>query len=479
MEIIGRKKEIEELNLIYESDNPEFVALFGRRRVGKTFLINKMFSSRFSFKHTALSIINEDTDEKITTKDQLNHFKESLIKYGYSGKRTIDDWFQAFYALEELLERKANERMVVFLDELPWLDTPGSKFVNALESFWNSWANDKNIMLIVCGSANAWMTKKMLNNYGGLYNRITREIELMPFTLKECEDFLNEKNVIFSRYDIVQLYMTVGGIPFYLDKIDNRFSLPQNIDRLFFTKGASLKREFGMLFKSTFKNPNFVMDIVKLLSRKNIGYSRSEIIKELKTEDGEVISNALNALSSSGFIIKYRPLTSDRKTLLYKLIDPFCLFYLHFVDNNMSFEENMFELNYESTKINVWRGLAFENVCFNHINQIKNALKISNVSAYYYPFIYTKDGKIGSQIDLIIDRKDNIVNMCEVKFYNGEYLLSKDNYLNLITKDKTLSEFLNKRQVIRNTLITTFGLRKNEYSSSYQYCITLDDLFNE
>ena len=478
MRLIGRKREVEELTRIYESNNPEFVCVFGRRRVGKTFLINKLFSSKYSFKHTALSIINEDTNERITTIDQLNHFKESLSRYGYDGNREISNWFQAFYALEDLLEVSKDERKVVFIDELPWLDTYGSKFVNALESFWNSWANDKNIMLIICGSANAWMTKKMLNNYAGLYNRITKEVELLPFTLKECEDFFQEKNISFSRYDIIQSYMVFGGIPFYLDYIDARYSLPQNIDNIFYRRGAPLRDEFDKLFKSSFKSPELIMKIVKLLFKKSIGYSRTEIIKELNLEEGELTTNLFNALSSSGFITKYRPVTSDRKTMYYKLIDPFCLFYLNFVDNNEVFDENLFEVNYESMKIVSWRGLSFENVCFNHIHQIKEALKISAIGSVFYPFIYIVDGKIESQIDLIIDRKDNIVNLCEMKFYGDEYLLNKEDYFKLLRKGKALSNFLNKKQIIRNTLITTFGLRKNDYSSLYQYVLTINDLFH-
>ncbi|MBQ7276372.1 MAG: AAA family ATPase [Bacilli bacterium] len=478
MRLIGRKREVEELTRIFESNNPEFVCVFGRRRVGKTFLINKLFSSKYTFKHTALSIINEDTNERITTIDQLNHFKESLSRYGYDGNREISNWFQAFYALEDLLEVSKDERKVVFIDELPWLDTYGSKFVNALESFWNSWANDKNIMLIICGSANAWMTKKMLNNYAGLYNRITKEVELLPFTLKECEEFFQEKNISFSRYDIIQSYMVFGGIPFYLDYIDARYSLPQNIDNIFYRRGAPLRDEFNKLFKSSFKSPELIMKIVKLLFKKSIGYSRTEIIKELNLEEGELTTNLFNALSSSGFITKYRPVTSDRKTMYYKLIDPFCLFYLNFVDNNEVFDENLFEVNYESMKIVSWRGLSFENVCFNHIHQIKEALKISAIGSVFYPFIYIVDGKIESQIDLIIDRKDNIVNLCEMKFYGDEYLLNKEDYFKLLRKGKALSNFLNKKQIIRNTLITTFGLRKNDYSSLYQYVLTINDLFH-
>lgn len=477
MKLIGRIEEGKELNRLYESDSPEFIAVFGRRRVGKTFLINELFSTRFSFKFTALSPIDENSETKITTKDQLKHFKEALHRYGYTGKRRILDWFDAFYALEEMLEIYENERMVVFIDELPWLDSKGSKFVSALEMFWNSWGNCHNLMLIICGSANSWMTKKILNNYGGLYNRITYEIELYPFTLKECESFFKERNINLSRYDITQTYMVLGGIPYYLERIEGRLSFAQNIDRLFFKKTALLKREFDNLFKSTFKNYELISKIVRLLFKKSIGYTRSEIASLLNLEDGEALGNAFNAITSSGFVIKYRPLIGKEKKLYYKLVDPFCLFYLRFIDGNTSFDEHMFERNYSSQKVSTWRGLMFENICFKHIEQIKNALNIKIVSSETYPFIFFNEGKIESQIDLIIDRKDNIVNLCEAKFYCGEYLLTKDDYLKLIHKNELVSLSVNKRKVVSNVLITTFALKKNEYSSIYNNVVTLDDLF--
>ena len=477
MKIIGRKREIEEFREIYESDKPEFVALFGRRRVGKTFLVNELFSQRFAFKHTALSVVEDESGKKVTNTDQLNHFAESLKRYGYKGNRTIDNWFQAFYALEDLLEESTRERLVVFIDELPWLDMRGSKFASALEAFWNSWANNKNIVFIICGSASAWITKKMLNSYGGLYNRITREIELHQFSLQECSDYFQEKNIRFSRYDVVQLYMALGGVPYYLEKIDGRLSVYQNIDALFFAKNAPLKGEFSKLFKSTFKHPELIIEIIRLLSEKSIGFTREEISQKLSISEGGESSDAFNALISSGFIIKYRPLLANRKSQYYKLIDPFCLFYLLFVENDRSFDPNMFERNHDSPKIVSWRGLAFENVCFNHIEEIKKALQISVISSEQYPYIFYKDGKTVAQIDLIIDRKDEIVNLCEMKFYSDEYELDKQSYLNLVRKDKTLSQYIRKKQIIRNTLITTFGIVKNEFSSLFNYVLTLDDLF--
>lgn len=477
MKLVGREKEIKELEKLYKSDKPEFVALFGRRRVGKTFLINEVFENKFAFKHTALSPLEDSLNNKMTTKMQLDNFKESLIKYGYQGARVISDWYQAFYALEELLESLGEGRKVVFIDELPWLDTYGANFVSAIDLFWNSWANCHDILFIICGSANAWMTKKMLNNYGGLYNRITYEIELLPLSLKECELFFKEKHILLSRYDIVQLYMTFGGIPFYLDLIDGNMSIGQNVQKLFFSRPAKLSNEFTKLFKSTFNNPDLIIKILKFMFTKKNGYTREEIIKGLDLKEGEATSDAFNALIASGYVFKYRPLIDNRKTLYYKICDPFTLFYLEFVNKEKSIDSNLFEHNYESKKISTWRGLSFENVCFNHVNEIKRALQIESIESEVYPFVYVEDGKIDSQIDLVIDRKDNIVNLCECKFYSDDYLLNKNDYLKLVRRSGSLSKLVKKKQVVRNALITTFGLKYNEYSSLFNSVITLDDLF--
>ncbi|MBR3617150.1 MAG: AAA family ATPase [Acholeplasmatales bacterium] len=485
MNVIGRNDEIKELNRLYESSQSELVAVYGRRRVGKTFLINEVFKGKYSFKHTGLSPIEikEYKEEKrkskgkTATEIQLEHFYHSLKLYGMKENKVPKDWLEAFFMLEMMLQNKYDgSKQVVFIDELPWLDTQKSLFITGFEAFWNGWANGRNIIVIICGSAISWMTNELINNHGGLYGRVTYEIKLAPFKLKECELFLKNKNVNLSRYDITQAYMALGGIPYYLNYIESRYSLPQNIDMLFFSNTAKLKDEFLRLFTSAFDNPELTIKVVRALSSKKIGLTRKELTEKNNIGNGGNLSKTLNSLICSDFVIKYVPLGKSRKDPYYKLIDPFCLFYLRFIENKNSFNEEVFQDNIESQQIVVWRSLAYENVAFNHINQIKDALGIRSVSSVESTF-YESTENDSAQIDMIIERKDNIVNMCEIKFYSDLYVGSKNSHFDLVRKNKVLSEFIKKKEIIHNTLITTYGLKDNEYRFDYTNVITLDDLF--
>lgn len=480
MKIIGREREVKQLMDIYDKNKPELVAIYGRRRVGKTYLVNNVFKNKFTFKHTALSSINEETSKNTTMEEQLYSFFVSLRKYGCNEKKKPKNWFEAFYYLECLLEQKGDDRQVVFFDELPWLDTPKSNFIKAFESFWNGWANSRNIIVIICGSANSWIVNNMINNYGGLYNRVTKQIKLNPFSLGECEEFYKENDINFSRYDIVQSYMILGGIPYYMDNMQKGLSLVQNINELFFSKTGVLKNEYRKLFASAFKNPEYISTIVKILSKKKIGLSREEILEGIgEKHQSEKFNSALNALIESDFVIKYRPLKETKKDLYYKLIDPFCLFYLQFVDNSSSLDNKFFIESNESQKIVSWRGIAFENVCFNHIDQIKRALKVEGVRSNNYPFVQQNtDEHSGSQIDLVIDRNDGVTNLCEMKYYGSEYVLNKEEYIKSINKQEILKKYISPKNSIFTVLITTYGLKNNNYSHYYQNVLTFDDLFS-
>ena len=249
--MVGRKEEIKILEDCSESNKPEFLALYGRRRVGKTYLIKEFFHETFSFYATGVQNGN--------TKEQLKAFRESLIKYGDEERSIPNDWFEAFSRLQKLLEKddvrrdyRAGKR-VIFLDELPWMDRARSDFKSALDYFWNAWGSaKKDVFLIVCGSATTWVIKNIINDTGGFYNRITKQIHLLPFSLNECEQFLLQNNIEFTRKQIVESYMVFGGIPYYLDYFDRRYSIEQNIDILFFRENSPFKYEFKTLFSSLF-----------------------------------------------------------------------------------------------------------------------------------------------------------------------------------------------------------------------------------
>ena len=468
--MIGREKERQELENLYNSPKAEFVALYGRRRVGKTYLISQTFAGRITFEHTGLS------DSASNTRDQLKQFYFSLLRQGMKASKIPQDWLEAFFMLEMFLdEKKTDEKIVVFLDELPWMDTPRSGFIVALEGFWNSWGCKKdNLLLIVSGSATSWILNSLINNHGGLYNRITYEIKLEPFTLRECKEFLEYKLVKLSDYDIVQTYMIIGGIPYYLEYFSKEMSLAQNVDHLFFSKSAKLKFELERLFASTFKNPSSLIAIIRVLNTRSMGCTRKELVKELKRTDNEQLTKDLMTLEASSFILKYVPFGMKKNERYYKLIDPFCIFYLNFVENKEILSEEFWKENVASHQIITWRGYAFENVCFNHIPQIKRALGISGVTTTYSAWANTD-----TQIDLLIKRKDNTINMCELKFYNTTFIVNKSYYEKLKEREVILSAYIPKRMAIHTTLVTTFGLKYNNYSSVFSNTITMQDFFSE
>ena len=476
--MIGRSKEAAELNRLYNSRKAEFVAIYGRRRIGKTYLVDQVFKNKITFRHAGIS--PADDGEKNSLNRQLEHFSLSLQIQGMKKISRPQSWLEAFFLLEKYLQDiDDGSRQVVFIDELPWLDTPKSGFVSAFEAFWNTWGCHRdNLMVIVCGSANSWMVNTLINNHGGLYGRLTHEIKLYPFNLSECEAVLKDSGITYSRYDIAQCYMILGGIPYYYSFFRPDYSVAQNIDMLFFSKQAKLKGEYRRLFKSVFKNPDYLMEITSHLATKRSGFTRKELLNDMKLKDGSVFKDALDALMASDFVEKYVPFGKGSRETVYKLTDPFCLFYLHFINDKTGLDEDFWQKNLNSQSINVWRGFAFENVCFNHIKQIKRALEIGGVSSKQSAWISPGDGKqTGTQIDLIIERRDNVFNMCEIKFYNKSFSVSKSYYEKVLGRIELLGEMIPSNATVHSTLITTSGLTRNEYSGAFVKVITLDDLF--
>lgn len=475
--MVGRTEEIYELERLYESKKAELVAIYGRRRVGKTFLVAETFSNRITFRHAGLS---PATDSNVgILRRQLQHFYNSLLLSGMEEYKEPDSWMEAFFLLEKHLQSIDNgDKQLIFIDELPWLDTPKSGFIQAFEGFWNTWAcHRKNIMVIVCGSAISWMQDQLINNHGGLYNRVTYEINLKPFNLSECEQFFKDNNINYSRYDIVQSYMIFGGIPFYLGYIDSRYSLAQNINRLFFSNKGKLKQEFDRLFDSIFVNPEVSKSIVRFLYTKNAGYTRKEIVNSNILTNGGRLTSHLNSLIACNFIIKYVPFGLGKREECYKLVDPFCLFYLHFIESQTKLNEKHWEQSISTQPINAWRGFSFENVCFNHIEQIKKSLGISGVISSASPWSKRSDDEEGTQIDLLIERNDNIINVCEMKFYKDEFTVNKDYYRTILRRQEMILEKVSPRVAVHSTLVTTFGIKRNEYSNVFNNVVTIDDLF--
>ena len=478
--IIGRNTEIEELMQLYRRNRPEFVAVYGRRRVGKTYLIKELFKDKMAFYHTGMSPL--DADEANILQDQLKSFYNSLVRYGLEPTEHPKTWLDAFFLLEKLLESQdPKQRQVVFIDELPWMDTPRSRFLSAFEHFWNGWGSGRdNLMLIVCGSATSWMEDNLINNHGGLYGRLTYEIKLSPFTLSECEAYFKAMDLRLMRYDIIQAYMAVGGIPYYLSFFRKGLSLGQNIDLLFFARNAKLKNEFDRLFSSLFSRPANYKKIINLLATRHSGFTRDEIAAATGIQNGGGFSKMLAALEASDFIVRYVPFGRSKREEHYKLVDSFCLFHAQFLANGDITDPEFWEKNQNAQRLSAWKGIAFEEVCLSHIQQIKNALGIGAITSTESAWSLRGDDETeGTQIDLLIDRADRVVNLCEMKFYKEEFAIDKAYDKKLRHRTQTLIDNLPKNRNVHLTLITTYGLAYNEYFGQIQKLVTMDDLFKE
>ena len=474
--IIGRDKECRELKDILDSGKSEFVVVYGLRRIGTTFLVREFFNNKFAFYHTGLSPF-ELKDENIL-EEQLKSFGMTLARFGAEITSNPKSWLEAFEILIRLLEsKKSKSRQIVFIDEMPWMDTPRSGFITAFEHFWNGWAAGRNnLILIVCGSATSWINDTLINNHGGLFDRVTRTIHLSPFELKSTGELLKANGIQTNEYDLLQSQMVFGGVPFYTSNLRKDFSMAQNIDRMFFDSDAKLKNEFSRLFASSFKNAEMCEKIVRILFKRKYGYTREELAKTLGTVPGGSLSKLLDGLESSGFILAYKNLRDKRK-IYYKLIDSFCLFWLSFIDGKKTNDRHYWQNSQNSPALDSWRGLAFENLCFSHSDRIRQALGIGGVNTEVSTWLYDGDDEHkGAQIDMVLTRADNIINLCEMKFSKNEFSVNKEYDKRIRERTETFREVEKTRKVIHNTLITTYGLKRNAYSDQFQSVVTASQL---
>ena len=471
MKIIGRRREKDCLMQCLKSKRPEFVVVYGRRRIGKTYLIKEYFNQQFSFYATGL------TDEKM--KGQLRGFGASLNEYGYEDKTVPKDWFEAFSRLRKLLESNKvyrepiNNKRLVFIDELPWMDTVKSDFKSALEYFWNSWASSQeDMILITCGSATAWIINNLLTNKKGFHNRVTRRIHLAPFTLAECEELFELNDVVMTRKQMIESYMFFGGVPYYLNLMDSRLSLAQNVNEMCFKEQGPLYNEYYSLFYSLFDKPEKHMAILNALAKKKEGMTRVELAEIKEIGGGSVLTKDLRELTECGFIRKFNTLSGGEKDAFYQIIYPFTLFSIKFLENKKFDSWNEY---INSPGYNSWRGNSFEIVCFNHIDQIKAALGISGIETR--EFAWRGSSENTAQIDLIINRKDGVTNLCEMKFTNESYALGADECEKIQNRLAQFQKESGYKDAIHVTMICGNGYKQNKYSGIIQNVILGDDLF--
>lgn len=478
--IIGREKEIATLQGLLGSDESQFVAVYGRRRVGKTFLIREAYNYDFVFQHTGTY--------GATRKQQLSDFRESLYNAGM-GKCTMPKtWSDAFHLLWDFLMAMPvdGKKKVIFIDELPWMDTPKSNFVRSLDHFWNAWATTrKDIILVICGSATSWIIDNVIMNYGGLHNRLTCKVHLQPFCLRECKQYCESKNLGYKDRQILEAYMALGGIPYYWSFLKKGQSVAQNFDRMFFQMGGELSQEFDALYASLFKKPRRHIAIITALAKKKSGLLREEVLKTSKLTDNTDFSKALQELEQCGFIRKYTAIGKKNKEAIYQLIDNYTLFYFDFIRENVNGDEH-FWTSQAGTSIHAgWAGRAFERVCMQHVNQIKEALGFSAVVSSVHSWSYKgeKDhvsGKTihkGAQIDLLIDRKDDTINLCEMKYTNAEYTITEDEDEKIRNRKEAFVRETETEKTVLLTMITSFGLTPGGYSNDIHCQLTMEDLF--
>lgn len=466
--IIGRNLEQALLKEAIDNDKSELIALYGRRRIGKTYLIREYFKASIVFEMSGLY--------GGSLKDQLETFSKELVKRTKRTElETAKSWFQAFTMLESYLDKfKSGTKKVIFIDEFPWIATPKSKFLMAFENFWNTYCTKRNdLIVVICGSAASYMVQKIIKNKGGLHNRITRKIRLLPFNLYETEAFLLKNGIKFTRYDVIQIYMALGGVPHYLEKLSKGLSASQNIDKLCFSKDGVLNDEFNQLFASLFDDSERHMKLIKTLAKSNKGLTRNELINQCKMSSSGDFSSKLEELIESGFVTDYPYYQNKKQLTLYRLSDEYARFYLKFIDNNKNVGDGTWQKIYTTQSYLSWSGFAFETICLKHIQQIKKALRIDA--------IYTTSSSWfneNAQVDLLIDRSDNVIQLCEMKFYNAVFTIDKSYYLNLKNKIAALQQHTKTRKNIFVTLITSYGIKENEYSKELVHShLGMDVLF--
>ena len=469
--IIGRSKEIDRLRQIVKTDRAELVAVYGRRRIGKTFLVKEFFDGKFDFYATGIF--------RGKMAEQLAVFCDELHRR--SGKDTgrIRSWLDAFMALRDYLESLDQQRIVVFLDELPWFDNPKGRFLKAFEWFWNSWGSTcTNLKLIVCGSATTWMTDTFIGGQGGLYNRTTERIYLAPFDLNETEQLLRSKGIDWDRIEILEAYMTFGGVPMYLNTLRPDLSIYGNVDELFFTPHAPLSKEYEFLFRSLFKDSDYYSAIVDAIASKNIGISRAEIISKAKIHNNGALTKALNNLIACDFIRKYNAFGKSERDAVFQLTALAILFFKRFVEKYNAKDEHHWTNTIDLPAHRAWTGIAFEQVCLTHVAQIKQALGIAGIQTEVSAWRFSGDESTpGCQIDLLISRRDRVINLCEMKFSKEEYTITPAYSTNLRQKVATFRYVTGTTHSIHLTMITPYGVRRNANAGVVVRQVTLDDLF--
>ena len=473
--IIGREREINSLQWCLEKGESQFVVVYGRRRVGKTFLIKEFFKNEFTFSMTGIY--------GATKEIQLANFTIALRQYWNRNFKIPKDWTEAFYLLRDYLQekKKKGKHRVVFFDEIPWLDTQKSDLLRAIEVFWNPWAAwEEDIVFIMTASSVPWIKEKILHNIGGLYNRCTLQIYLPPFNLRKTELFLQYKGINWSRYDVASCHLIMGGIPYYLNLLNPELPLDKNIDEIFFGKNVKLQHEYEQICETSFKNTKEHTAVIEALVSKKEGLTRNEILEKTGLPNNGLISKILENLIYCDFVQEYNYFGNKKRESVYQLCDFFTIFYYNFLKGNTSRDKHFWSNLKNNEQKELWADNAFEQLCKDHLQQIKKAIGIGSVISEFSlwfnkPDEYTREN---IHIGLLIDRNDNVIDICEMKFCNEEYEIDKDCDMSIRNKIGTFQFQTNTRKAVCCIMITPFGVKRGMYSDIVRSQVCLDDLFS-
>ena len=473
---IGRESECADLRSALDSDKSEFIAVYGRRRIGKTLLIREAYEYRFAFEHAGI--------KGASYRKQLREFGESLRKYGAKRKTAPGDWYEAFRRLGQLLEARSGPgKKIVFLDECPWMDTPKSGFTGALDHFWNGWATmRKDIVLVICGSAASWVAGKIDEDTGGLHNRLTRHVYLRPFTIRECDLLAKSRGVEMNRAQTLECYMVFGGVPYYWELLRPDLGLAQNIDRTLFSRTGDLRDEYDHLYTALFRRPEPYLALIRTLGRRKAGMTRAELIEASGLTGNGKLSRMLRELEQCDFIRSYSSPAKGRGNVIYQLMDNFTLFYFKVLDGVRNPAPDFWTTSANSPGVRAWCGLAFERVALQHLEQIKRRLGISGVTTRAFEWKYAPESDEaggGAQIDLVIERADRVTNLCEMKCTAEPFEITDAYDLRLRRKREAFVAETGTRNAILLTMVSASGLKPNANRHDIQSVVTLDDLFRD
>ena len=473
--LIGRQPEQTALREALTTDRAEMIAIVGRRRVGKTFLVNEVLGEHIVFQQTGIR-------HAVTTR-QLRTFANKLALLSGGEPPVLNDWLDAFFQLRVVLTPLVNEdkKLVLFFDELSWLASPDSDFLDYLAHFWNDWAARQNLVVVLCGSVSSWIINRVINDKGGLHNRVTHHLHLKPFTLGETEAFLRSRDINFTRYQIFQLYMAIGGIPLYLEGIETGRSVTEVIDKICFSPTGLLREEFSRLYPALFDDARYHIEVIRTLAAHPRGLNRSAIIAKSQIPNSGVTSRVLDELEQTDFIRAFPPFGKKKKGKTYRLIDEYSLFYLRFIEKNPQAGAGTWLKLSQLNTYKVWAGYAFESICMKHVPSIKRALGIEAVYTTTYSYAYSADEKgPGIQVDMLLERADGVINLFEVKFHKQAYALTAESAEQLRRRVTLFEQYTSVKDQIITTLVVSGGFRKNKHSTgTVDRVLTAEDLFKE